>query len=70
MTYTSVKKILEDKDVEERQKYGPFVPMFEDMGVLSGILRAKRKKRGSIDFHTAQRKTADKGFLRRSFYFP
>lgn len=50
MTYTSVKKILEDKDVEERQKYEPFVPMFEDMGVLSGILRAKRKKRGSIDF--------------------
>lgn len=50
MTYTSVKKILEDKDSEERQKYEDFVPMFEDMEVLSGILRAKRKKRGAIDF--------------------
>ena len=50
MTYTSVKKILEDKDSEERQKYEDFVPMCEDMEVLSGILRAKRKKRGAIDF--------------------
>ncbi len=50
MTYTSVKKILEDKDEQERKKYETFIPMFEEMGVLSGILRAKRKKRGSIDF--------------------
>ncbi len=50
MTYTSVKKILEDKDPEERKKYEDFVPMFEEMEILSGILRAKRKKRGSIDF--------------------
>lgn len=50
MTYTSVKKILEDKDLEERKKYEDFVPMFEQMEVLSGILREKRKKRGSIDF--------------------
>lgn len=50
MTYTSVKKILEDKDQEERKKYEAFVPMFEEMEVLSRILRAKRKKRGAIDF--------------------
>lgn len=50
MTYTSVKKILEDKDQEERTKYEAFVPMFEEMEVLSKILRAKRKKRGAIDF--------------------
>jgi ribonuclease R len=50
MTYTSVKKILEDKDQEERTKYEVFVPMFEEMEALSKILRAKRKKRGAIDF--------------------
>ncbi len=50
MTYTSVKKILEDKDQEERTKYDVFVPMFEEMEALSKILRAKRKKRGAIDF--------------------
>lgn len=50
MTYTSVKKILEDKDQEERKKYETFVPMFEEMEVLAGLLRAKRKKRGAIDF--------------------
>ena len=47
MTYTSVKKILEDKDQEERTKYEVFVPMFEEMEALSKILRAKRKKRGA-----------------------
>ncbi len=50
MTYTSVKRILEDKDQEERTKYEVFVPMFEEMEALSKILRAKRKKRGAIDF--------------------
>lgn len=50
MTYTSVKKILEDKDVEEIAKYQELVPMFENMGELAAILRKKRHKRGSIDF--------------------
>ena len=50
MSYTSVKKILEDKDAEECSKYETFVPMFQMMEELAGILRAKRKKRGSIDF--------------------
>ena len=50
MTYTSVKKILEDKDEVEREEHQEFVPMFELMEELAGILRAKRKKRGSIDF--------------------
>ncbi|HBA68748.1 MAG TPA: ribonuclease R [Lachnospiraceae bacterium] len=50
MSYTSVKKILEDKDLEERKKYETLVPMFEDMEELSKILRAKRKKRGAVDF--------------------
>ena len=50
MSYTSVKKILEDKDAEETEKYQTLVPMFEMMAELAGILREKRHKRGSIDF--------------------
>lgn len=49
MTYTSVKKILEE-DPEEMKKYEDFVPMFQLMEELAGILRLKRRKRGSIDF--------------------
>ena len=49
MTYTSVKKILEEQDEEESKKYEEFVPMFTDDGESSGNLREKRKKRGSID---------------------
>lgn len=50
MSYTSVKKILEDKDEIEQNMYQAFVPMFEDMKDLATILRERRKKRGSIDF--------------------
>ncbi len=50
MTYTSVQKILADKEEAERAKYKELVPMFEQMGELAAILRRKRRKRGSIDF--------------------
>ena len=50
MSYTSVKKILEEHDEAEIAEYKEFVPMFELMEELAGILRAKRKQRGSIDF--------------------
>jgi len=50
MTYTNVKKILSDRDPQVMAEYEVFVPMFERMEVLSGILRKKRMKRGSIDF--------------------
>lgn len=50
MTYTSVAKILVDQDPEERERYRSLVPMFERMYELSGILRARRQRRGSIDF--------------------
>ena len=50
MTYTSVKKILEEQDPQEIEAYQEFVPMFQLMEELAGILREKRKKRGSIDF--------------------
>ena len=50
MSYTSVKKILEGKDEAETERYKDLVPMFELMAELSGILRDKRRQRGSIDF--------------------
>ncbi|MBD5470535.1 MAG: ribonuclease R, partial [Lachnospiraceae bacterium] len=50
MSYTSVKKILEDRDEAEILEYEELVPMFELMRELAAILREKRKKRGSIDF--------------------
>ena len=50
MSYTSVKKILDDKDEETCREYEELVPMFELMRELAGILREKRKKRGSSDF--------------------
>ena len=50
MSYTSVNKIIEEKDEAEREKYREFVPMFEKMASLAAVLRTNRKKRGSIDF--------------------
>ncbi len=50
MTYTSVKRILEDQDEGETEKYRELVPMFVRMRKLSGLLRERRRKRGSIDF--------------------
>lgn len=50
MTYTSVKKILIDRDPEEIKKYKALVPHFEKMAELCEILKSKRKKRGSLDF--------------------
>lgn len=50
MSYTAVKKILEENDEETIREYEELVPMFRQMEELAGILRAKRKKRGSIDF--------------------
>lgn len=50
MSYTSVKKILEDHDEDESKEYEELVPMFEMMQKLSSLLRKKREKRGAIDF--------------------
>lgn len=56
MTYTSVKKILEDKDEDETAAYKELVPMFEQMAQLASILRKRRHQRGSIDFDFAESK--------------
>lgn len=50
MSYTGVKKVLEDKDAAFTAEYEQFVPMLQQMEELAKILRNKRKKRGSIDF--------------------
>ncbi len=50
MSYTAVKKILEEEDPEMVREYEELVPMFQDMQELAAILRKKRRQRGSIDF--------------------
>ena len=63
MTYTNVKKILEDMDPEVMEEYKELVPMFEKMAELASILRKRRMKRGSIDFDFPETKVIlnDKG---------
>lgn len=56
MTYTAVNAIVTDRDEEVMAEYGEFVPMFDVMKELSGILREKRRKRGSIDFEFPESK--------------
>jgi len=56
MSYTSVKKILEDEDALEIERYRELVPMFKLMAELSKILREKRTQRGSIDFDLPETK--------------
>ena len=50
MSYTSVKKILVDKDEAEIKEYSELVDMFLLMEEAAYVLRKKRFKRGSIDF--------------------
>ena len=63
MSYTAVKKILEDKDEKTIEEYQDFIPMFELMKELAAILRKKRMQRGSIDFDFPETKILldDKG---------
>ena len=50
MTYTAVRKILEDQEPELGERYRSYVPIFELMRDLCLILRQKRLRRGAIDF--------------------
>ncbi len=50
MTYTAVRRILVDRDRETRKRYESLLDRFEQMAVLMDVLRAKRTRRGSIDF--------------------
>ncbi len=59
MTYTAVNAILTDSSIEpdgsggscpEAEAYREFVPMFLKMQKLADALRARRRRRGAIDF--------------------
>ena len=50
MSYTDVNKIITLKEPEKTEEYKDFVQMFFDMKEVADLLRAKRRKRGSIDF--------------------
>jgi ribonuclease R len=50
MTYTSVAKILLDRDPLERERYAGLVPLFESMEELCLILSKRRYRRGAVDF--------------------
>ena len=50
MTYTEVRQILVDRDPGVTLRYKKLVPLFERMLSLYQVLRARREKRGSIDF--------------------
>lgn len=50
MTYTAVRKILEEQDPELVKRYHSYVETFELMRELCLILRGKRLQRGAIDF--------------------
>lgn len=56
MTYTSVRKILKGEDGEEIKKYQDVVPMLKTMEELCKVLKAKRHKRGAIDFDLPEQK--------------
>jgi ribonuclease R len=50
LTYTTVKKILMDRDPEEIGKHKALLPSLESMGKLCSLLVEKRRRRGSLDF--------------------
>ncbi len=50
LTYTLVRKILEDKDTEARTTYAAILPHLTVMGELARLMQARRSERGSIDF--------------------
>ena len=56
MTYTDVTKILKDHDEELIKRYDYLYEDFKTMEELCKILRAKRTKRGAIDFEIAEAK--------------
>lgn len=56
MSYTNVKKILEDEDKELLEEYKDFIEFFQQMKELALILRSKRIQRGSIDFNFEESK--------------
>jgi ribonuclease R len=50
MTYTSVAKILIERDLAERKRHADLIPLLETMEELCINLANKRKNRGAVDF--------------------
>ena len=50
-TYTTVRKIIIDKDPALRKEFEPFLTGLEWAEKLATVLQGRRKKRGSIDFN-------------------
>ena len=51
MTYTEVARLLETRpSPADRDRYGPLLENFREMGELASLLRQRRDARGSIDF--------------------
>ncbi|MFC0187500.1 ribonuclease R [Fictibacillus aquaticus] len=56
MTYTNVRKIIQDEDEAVTERYEPLVPFFKLMAELADVLRKKRFARGAIDFDFSEAK--------------
>lgn len=50
MTYTEVRRLLEEPRAEDAAEYGPVLPVLREMHHLMQILNHARSLRGSIDF--------------------
>jgi len=50
LTYTEVRRVLEEPKDTDAAEYGPVLPALREMGELMRILNAARMARGSIDF--------------------
>ncbi|MGZ0039188.1 ribonuclease R [Paenibacillus ottowii] len=50
MTYTNVRKILEEEDAELMERYKDLIDVFHTMKELALKLRANRMRRGAVDF--------------------
>jgi ribonuclease R len=50
MTYTSIAKILLEKDQTEMRRYAALGSLFEEMEELCLILSQKRRRKGAVDF--------------------
>jgi ribonuclease R len=51
MTYTEVARLLESRPTSaDKDRYGPLLEDYRDMGELAALLRQRRDARGSIDF--------------------
>ena len=54
LTYTGVAAALYDRDSDTRERLAPLLPHLENLDALYRALAKARKKRGAIDFETAE----------------